>query len=491
MKQGKAEGLAAGAKVERGRLAGIREVFDNPIVPRGAEYTALRAEAEENGWSVDQARAAVMDLLAQCAEPLVDHQSIPEPRAQVRETRELGTGRTRLEIGRDERDTLAQSVEQALLIRAGIITDKATIQEARERGIAGLDLVAMGREVLTRGGFSNAARMDKHQVAKLMLSRELPAHSHSDFPYILANVATKIAGKGYEEAPTTYQDWANVATLPDFKTAYIPGLGSFSDLDEIPLAGGPYRHGTMGDVQESATLKPYGKLFGLSRVAIVNDDMNQFARAGIAMGASAARKVNSLAYSLLTVTGSGGYGQVMTEDSTVCFHANHANYIASGGTGNGAPSVDTLNRAEAAMMKQKAPVRSGETASAYLNIRPGHIIVPPELVGTAEVLMSAMYDPNGTTASRSLRDAPNRWKGRLTVTADPLATVNSGTAWWLAAPKGNTAIDTITVFFLEGQQGPYTEEAESVDFDGKVYKVRIDAVARALDFRGLYMNYGA
>jgi phage major head subunit gpT-like protein len=207
------------------------------------------------------------------------------------------------------------------------------------------------------------------------------------------------------------------------------------------------------------------------------------------MGAAAARKVNSLAYALLTTTGSGGYGQTMTEDATVCFHANHTNYKASGA--GAAPSVDTLNAAEALMMKQKAPVRSGETASAYLNIRPGHIIVPPELVGTAEVLMSAMFDPNGTTASRSLRDAPNRWKGRLTVTADPLATVNSGTAWWLAAPKGNTAIDTITVFFLEGQQGPYTEEAETIDFDGKVYKVRIDAVARALDFRGLFMNYGA
>ena len=116
----------------------------------------------------------------------------------------------------------------------------------------------------------------------------------------------------------------------------------------------------------------------------------------------------------------------------------------------------------------------------------------PEKYGTADVLATAMYDPTGTTSAKSLRDSPNRWKGRLTITADAqLSALNSGLAWIAAAPKGNSAIDTVTVFFLEGQQGPYTEEQDQFDSDGRTYKVRIDAVARALDYRGLYLNFGS
>jgi hypothetical protein len=40
-------------------------------------------------------------------------------------------------------------------------------------------------------------------------------------------------------------------------------------------------------------------------------------------------------------------------------------------------------------------------------------------------------------------------------------------------------------------QEPYMESQNGFYRDGLEYKVRIDAVAAALDFRGLYWNYGA
>jgi hypothetical protein len=49
----------------------------------------------------------------------------------------------------------------------------------------------------------------------------------------------------------------------------------------------------------------------------------------------------------------------------------------------------------------------------------------------------------------------------------------------------------VTVFFLEGSNGePYIEEEQQFSSDGVSYKVRIDAVARALDWRGMYKNAG-
>ena len=108
-------------------------------------------------------------------------------------------------------------------------------------------------------------------------------------------------------------------------------------------------------------------------------------------------------------------------------------------------------------------------------------------MGSARVLVASTYDPAGTAGTLT----PNPWMGRLSVSADPLLDATSTTAWYLAAPKGNSTIDTVTVFFLEGSNGePMVEEEEQFTSDGISYKVRIDAVARALDWRGMYKNSG-
>jgi hypothetical protein len=118
----------------------------------------------------------------------------------------------------------------------------------------------------------------------------------------------------------------------------------------------------------------------------------------------------------------------------------------------------------------------------------GHLIVPVAKAATARVLIASQYDPAATTGTLT----PNPWNGRLSVTADPLLDGTSSTAWFMAAPKGNSTIDTITMFFLEGSNGePMVEEQDQFTSDGITYKVRIDAVARALDWRGLYKNAGA
>jgi hypothetical protein len=179
----------------------------------------------------------------------------------------------------------------------------------------------------------------------------------------------------------------------------------------------------------------------------------------------------------------------MTADAKRLFHADHSNYIASGGTGNGAPSVTTLNLALASMRKQKAPLPTADSsAAAYLNLEPAYILITPDLEGSTRALLSATYDPAGTTTTVSRRDSPNIWKDRLELVVDPVLTLATG--FWLSVAK-NGPVDTVTVFFLNGQNTPFIEEIDHGTNDGVTYKVRIDAVARALDHRGLYFNYGA
>ena len=47
------------------------------------------------------------------------------------------------------------------------------------------------------------------------------------------------------------------------------------------------------------------------------------------------------------------------------------------------------------------------------------------------------------------------------------------------------------VIFLNGQQTPYLESQNGWNIDGIEWKVRIDAAAKAVDWRGLYKNPGA
>jgi hypothetical protein len=50
--------------------------------------------------------------------------------------------------------------------------------------------------------------------------------------------------------------------------------------------------------------------------------------------------------------------------------------------------------------------------------------------------------------------------------------------------------DTVEVAFLDGNQTPFLESQDGWKQDGVEYKVRIDAVAGAMDYRGLYQNDG-
>ncbi len=51
--------------------------------------------------------------------------------------------------------------------------------------------------------------------------------------------------------------------------------------------------------------------------------------------------------------------------------------------------------------------------------------------------------------------------------------------------------DVIEVGYLDGNPNPFLEEQDGWNIDGVEFKVRIDAAAKALEWRTLYKNPGA
>lgn len=427
---------AEGAKLERERQAGIRRCAQ-----------AVRADAEamqrliDDGTPLEQARAALIDAAAD--------------RDQA--TRINGQHATTTADGAEK---FRAGAERAILARAGMLT---TAERSAEAGseFRGMTLLEIARASLSRAGAS--ATGDKLTVVGRAFT-----HTTGDFSNLLASTANKAMLKGWAEAPETFGAWTSTGSLPDFKATSRVDIGAFPALSLIP-EGAEYTYATLSDRGETAQIATYGKLFSITRQAIINDDLNAFTRIPASMARAARRTVGNLVYAILT-------GNPTMGDSVALFHANHSNLDTGGGS---ALSVTSLAAARVKMAKQ-----TGQQAEP-LNIQPAHLIVPVALRDTAAVILASEYNPDATNKLQ----APNPVRGMVDVIADPRLDANSATAWYLTASP--TAYDAIEVLYLDGNDAPFLDQQAGWNVDGTEFKVRIDAGVKAWDYRTLYKSAGA
>jgi hypothetical protein len=366
----------------------------------------------------------------------------------------------------DEKDKFREAAEGAVLIRSGIPGEHGKIQGASD--LAGYSLVELARHSLL---LSNQSRKGSSLE---VVGRALTT---SDFPYILANVAHKSLFQGWETANETWREWCATGSVSDFKTHYSPRVGEFSDLEEIAEME-EYKHGKRTEAQETYSIATYGKMAGISRQAIINDDLNAITSNFMGMGEAAARKIGDLPYAVLTANAAMG-------DSNSLFDAtNHRNLVA-GGSG-APPGVATLDAAFLAMGTQK-----DLQGLRRLNIRPQYLLAPMALMGATEVFFKSekYVDESsiGTPDEAVATTRANQYAGAvLQRIYESRLDDDDPAAWYLAAAKGKT----VTVFFLNGNQTPYMEQQQGWNVDGTEFKVRIDAGAKAMGWRGLYCNDG-
>lgn len=434
---------AEAQRAERGRITEISAMFRS-IDGAPAE---LEQRMITEGKNIDEARKAAMDWIVSNKKDTIvpDHTQ-------------------RFDVVMDEKEKFRAAAEGAVLIRAGIPGDHGTIQGAYD--LAGYTLVELARHSLILGNQSRKGSPLE------IVGRALTT---SDFPYILANVAHKSLFQGWESAEETWKMWCATGSVSDFKTHYSPRISEFSDLEELAEME-EYKHGKRTEAQESYRIATYGKMAGISRQAIINDDLNAITNNFMGMGEAAARKVGDLPYAVLTANALMGDGVALFSVAT------HANLITTGGA---APGVATLDAAFLAMGTQK-----DLQGLRRLNIRPQYLIAPMALKGSAEVFFrSEKYSDHSTVATDSsfATTRANAYSGDVLQRIYESRLDDADTAmWYLAAQKGKT----ITVFFLNGNQTPYMEQQQGWNVDGTEFKVRIDAGAKAMDWRGLYCNDG-
>ena len=433
-----------GVAIERRRIATVNDVF----APY-PQFDAVRNTCIEKGHDENEARKLLLAELGKDVTP-------------------AGADAVRMEAGDDGFDKFKRAAALSLSVRANLASKEEAL-EARKTGLGAYTLFELARRSLEIGN------VDTSRMGKMDLVGR--AFTTSDFPTLLIDSANKSMLKGYEESPETWNVWAQTGSLSDFKTSRRVNLSSFNDL-ELVNEDGEYKYGSFQDQGETITLATYGKLFAISRQAIINDDMGAFTRIPSAMGRAASRVVGDIAYGVLT-------SNPLLSDG-VAFFAGTAIGTAHGNLNLGGGAA-ALSAATLGLMRQGMARQTDVSGSATgLNIRPQYLLVPLALEDSARILMSSEFNPaEGTTTSFR---APNIVRNLYTVVSDPRLDVNSSTKYYLAAGQ---QFDTVEVAFLDGNQAPMLEQQAGWSIDGTEFKVRIDVAAAPMDYRTWQTNDGA
>lgn len=433
----------------------VQEVKSAPV-ETGLTQADLQKAMEQERKRTSEITAMFRDFDVEGAdEAIVLGKSVEEAREMVMDQLRARNKGVSVTMGEAESDKFRAAAQDAVLMAAGIpVADAAPgAQELR-----GYSMVEMARESLRRESGSTVNFGDNMELARAAIN------STSTFPAIMSNLANKSVMVGFNEAETTYQVWAGKGSNRDFKEAARVALSEAGTLELVP-EGGQFKQDSFGEASARTKVATYGKLFSLTRQAIINDDLGLFSKIATKYGSAAKRLVNKMVYAQLT-------GNVKMQDNVALFDTKHGNVA---GTGE-ALSVKAIAKAITAMRRQK-----GITGEATLNITPKYLVVPPELEMTAYQIVNSTAAVDGVNSG-----VANPYKGRFIVVAD--AELTDPDAWYLVADA--TQHDTIEVTYLNGVETPRLETRQGFDVDGIEYKVAFDCGVSALDFRGLYKNAG-
>nr|WP_321349792.1 Mu-like prophage major head subunit gpT family protein [uncultured Methanoregula sp.] len=349
--------------------------------------------------------------------------------------------------------------------------------------------------------FTNANRLKPHQHAYLVQE----AIATSDFPTLLGNVIDRQLLANYK-LPSTISEWRQYIKvapggIPDFNDVERNRVDGI-DQRLLKISDGVFQPAKQTSTQYKYHLDTYGRVFEITRKALINDALGAFSDISTRFARAALRTEAYFATNLFC-TSSG--------PNSSFFGAS----ISDAGqtiTNLGALPL-TINNLETTltyMSEQKDP--QGEA----IEIEGVHLVVPPALFITAKSILTSSNKfyvdvQGGAGASimayptaNVLADMPIQLHKNPTLnTIDTSGKVR--TTWYLFADPAEGA--AIEVGFLRGQEGPeicmkasdkmsvsggaMSPFAGSFDSDKIAYRVRHDIGGATMDPRLAYAQTGS
>lgn len=404
----------------------------------------------DNGESVENVRAAIMDKLME------DHQPV-----HTRGTAEAA-------VTADAEDKFRAAVADALIMRGGVAVEKPA-EGARE--LMGMSLRDLAIETLGKEGEKGLNRRSSDELFN-MLSRSY-FNPTSAFPAIMDTAINKAYMEGHRTVPVTFDRWTRKGALHDFKThdnIYLAGpAGEFLEVPE----GAELKHDTPTDEKRPAKkLKTYGRQFTMTRQAFINDDIDFLSKIPAKYAASARKTINKQCCQIMV-------DNPAVYDGTQLFSTAHKNVLASG-TG--------ITKEAVQKMFMGLQMQKDEFGEAII-IRPAIILCP---VGYAFEFYTLFNSPTINTSGNTQATNPlYAYRNSIEVIEDPTFNVLAGEnacPWFVIGEPTDT--DFIEVDYLNGQEIPTIRRMETAGQLGFVWDIYLDWGITVMDYRGAIKNPG-
>lgn len=359
------------------------------------------------------------------------------------------TARAHVIFDHNDPQVIAQRAGEAIFARSH--PDHQLSEPARQ--FAHMSLVDHARDSLRRSGVSISG-----MSADTIITRSLGGlHTTSDFPLILGDAAHREMRRAYEAAPSGARQLARQTTNRDFRIKHKLTLDEAPKLEKVNEAG-EFKRGTIAEGRESYRIETFGKIWGASRQALINDDLGAFTDVPRKQGIAARAFENDFIVNLIT-------SNPAMSDGVAVFHADHRNLTVDTPPDLLALDISAMDAARLAMRRQTAP------GGMLIDVTPRFVLVPPELETTAEQVLSVI-------AATKTEDA-NPFSN-LTLLVEPRLT-DTGQFYIVADPA---TVDGLEFAYLEGAPGPQLETKVGFEVDGILFKVRLDFGGGWIDYRG-------
>lgn len=413
---------AAGAKAERERFLAIDTLCRQFNIDGEMRQKLIDSEK-----TIDQVRAAVLEELAERNKP----------------TDVAGS----FKVTEDAQDKKRALYRDGYLMRAGITIAKPAEGSEKYRYMSMENIV---RDMLMTNGARDVMAMSQDELfVRSITTGALPA--------LLSEVTEVSLREGYQAADATYQQWAYIGSVPDFRERKTVRIGLGEEPLKIP-ENGEFTEATLKESEQGVKVSTYGRSYAYTREAFINDDKDVLTRIPYMLGRKYPLLINRMAYQALT----GG------------------TYTADVNKGTAAAiSTASLSEAMKLLRTVKDPL-SGE----YLRIRPRYLVVPVALEATAAQLLRSTADPSGSNSG-----VANIYQGALTLISDPELDAIDADAWYLLGePVGGEGVE---VDFLNGNRTPFIEGRESFKTLGWEYRSYFDFGVKLMSTLGYVQNEGS
>lgn len=281
---------------------------------------------------------------------------------------------------------------------------------------------------------------------------------------VLLNSMTKRLVQDYDGQPQDWRKFVSIRALRDFKAQDRIRLNDFGTLSTV-TEGSVYTNLAWDDSRETYAPVKKGNLVVVTREAVLNDDLDAIRKIPTKLATAAGITINEFVYGLLTANPVMADGTKVFDDGTQTAHGNRM---------TSSLSATALQAAITLLMKQT------NSAGKRLNLRPAHLLVPPDLLFTAMTLVSSTLVPG------SMNNDANVLKG--VVAPISVAQFTDVTDWYVLGDPNQ--VEMIEVGFVGGRETPdllmqdAPLEGQVFTNDQMSFKVRWEFGGGWLDYRG-------